>query len=145
MLVEICVRYALKLLLFISTVLLNSQQARSEEGDFSGQWKQTYSDAGSCEECLVGIVRQGRLMTISSNSGWSATTETSNNGSASYAEGTGQWNVHADEHNPRTFDVFLAIRGNRLMMIMTTEGKDKSRQRTKTLFERRPEFSYDKT
>jgi len=143
--VEICLRYALRLLLFISTVFLTSQEARSEEGDFTGQWKQTYSDAGSCEECPVGIVRQGRLMTISSNSGWSATAETSSNGNVSYAEGTGHWNAHAGEHNPGAFSVFLAIRDNRLMIIMGTEGKDRSKQKTKMLFERRPEFSYDRT
>ncbi len=84
-------------------------------------------------------------MTISSNSGWSATAETSSNGNVSYAEGTGHWNAYAGEHNPKAFSVFLAIRDNRLMIIMGTEGKDRSKQKTKMLFERRPEFSYDRT
>ncbi|PST61485.1 hypothetical protein C9E91_18945 [Rhizobium sp. SEMIA4064] len=140
-----CVRYAVKLLLFISTVLLVSHQARSEEGNFSGQWEQIHSDAGPCEKCLVGIVRQGKFMMISANNGWSATAETSRNGNVSYAAGTGQWDAQIEKYSQKAFDILLTIRGDRLMVIITTEKADGSKQSIKAFFSRRAaKLLYDK-
>ncbi|MBB4567903.1 hypothetical protein [Rhizobium leucaenae] len=138
-------RHAVKLLLFISTVLSVSQPARSEQGNFSGQWEQIHSDAGPCEKCLVGIVRQGKFMMISANNGWSATAETSRSGNVSYAAGTGQWDVPTGKYSQKAFDILLAIRGDRLMVIMITEKANGSKQSIRTFFSRRAaKLLYDK-
>lgn len=132
-----CVRYALKLLLFIATILLVSQQARSEEGGFSGQWEQIYSSVGAQEKCRMGIIRQGRFMRISTSNGWSATAETSDDGNASYAAGMGRWYSYMEKYSQKAFHILLAVRGDRLMVIMRTEKADGSSQLIKTLFSRR--------
>lgn len=85
-------------------------------------------------------------MTISSNNGWSATAETSRNGNVSYAEGTGRWNAHAGVYSSKAFNILLAIRGDRLMVIMITEKADGSKQPIRALFSRQPaKFLYDKS
>ncbi|MBN8952758.1 MULTISPECIES: hypothetical protein [unclassified Rhizobium] len=139
-------RYVVRLLFFISTMLLVSQPARSEEGDFSGQWDQTHSDIGPCGKCRVGIVRHGRFMTISANNGWSATAETSRNGNVNYAVGAGRWSAQTGVYVSKPFDIFLAVDGNRLMIIMAIGKADGSKQPIKALFSRKPiKFLNDKT
>ena len=132
-----CVRHAVKLLLFIAAVWLVSQQARSEEGSFSGQWEQIHSSASSGEKCRVGIIRQGRFMRISTNNGWSATAETSSYGNSNYAAGMGRWNSYVEKYSQKAFYILLAIRGDRLMVIMKTEKADGSNQMIRALFSRR--------
>ncbi|MFJ6324416.1 MULTISPECIES: hypothetical protein [unclassified Rhizobium] len=130
-------RHALKLLLSIATILLVSQQARSEEGGFSGQWDQVYSSTGAREKCRAGIIRQGRFMRISTSNGWSATAETSGYGNASYAAGMGRWRSYVEKYSQKAFYVLLAVRGDRLMVIMKAEKADGSNQLIKTVFSRR--------
>jgi hypothetical protein len=117
--------------------LLISQQARPEEGGFSGQWEQIYSSANAREKCRVGIIRQGRFMRISTNNGWSATAETSSYGNAGYAAGMGRWSSYVEKYSQKAFYILLAVRGDRLMVIMKTEKADGSNQLIKTLFSRR--------
>ncbi|NLR99346.1 hypothetical protein HGP17_21200 [Rhizobium sp. P38BS-XIX] len=138
--------HAVRFLLLIATILLVSQQARAEEGDFSGQWNQTYSDVGPCEKCRVGVVRQGRFMTISTNDGWSATAQTGRYGNVNYAEGTGQWSAQSGIYSSKPFDIFIAIRGDRLMIIIAVEKSNGSKQPIRALFSRKPvKFLNDKT
>ncbi len=132
-----CVRHAAKFLLFIATILLVSPQARAEEGDFSGQWEQIYSSTGAQEKCRVGIIRQGRFMRISTSNGWSATAETSSYGNASYAAGMGRWSSYVEKYSQKAFYILLAVRGDRLRVIMKTEKADGSKQLIETLFSRR--------
>ncbi|AGB72939.1 MULTISPECIES: hypothetical protein [Rhizobium] len=137
--------YIPKLLFFISTILLLSQQARSEEGTFSGQWEQTYSNAGSCEKCLIGIVRHGTLLSISANNGWMATAETSRSGNAAYAAGNGRWHARVGAYSRGAFDILLAIRDEKLMMVMLVEKPNGSKQAIKAIFrKRKPETRPDK-
>ncbi len=130
-------RHAVKLLLFIAITLLVSQQARSEEEDFSGQWEQIDSNVSAGEKCRVGIIRQGRFMRISTNNGWSATAETSSYGNSNYAAGMGRWNSYVEKYSQKAFYILLAVRGDRLMVIMKTEKADGSNQMIRTLFSRR--------
>lgn len=130
-------RYAVKLLLFITTILLVSQEARSEEGSFSGQWEQIHSNASVREKCHVGIIRQGRFMRISASNGWSATAETSSYGNAAYAAGMGRWSSYVEKYSQKAFYILLAVRGDRLMVVMKAEKADGSNQLIKTLFSRR--------
>lgn len=132
-----CVRHALKLLIFIATILLVSQQARSEEGGFSGQWEQIDFNASVGEKCRIGIIRQGRFMRISTSNGWSATAETSSYGNASYAAGMGRWSSYVEKYSQKAFYILLAVRGDRLMVIMEAEKADGSNQLIRTLFSRR--------
>ena len=139
-------RCAAKLLLFIATILLVSQQARSEEEGFSGQWEQIDSNVSAGEKCRVGTIRQGRFMRISTNNGWSATAETSSNGNSSYAAGMGRWNSYVEKYSQKAFYILLAVRGDRLMVIMKTEKADGSNQMVRTLFSRRTaKLRYGKT
>ena len=138
--------HAVKLLLFIATILLVSQQARSEEEGFSGQWEQIDSNVSAGEKCRVGIIRQGRFMRISTNNGWSATAETSSSGNSSYAAGMGRWNSYVEKYSQKAFYILLAVRGDRLMVIMKTEKADGSNQMVRTLFSRRTaKLRYGKT
>ncbi|WP_141720037.1 hypothetical protein [Rhizobium sp. YK2] len=130
-------RQAVKLLLFIATTLLVSQQARSEEGGFSGQWEQIGPNASIGEKCRMGIIRQGRFMRISTSNGWSATAETSSYGNASYAAGMGRWSSYVEKYSQKAFYILLAVRGDRLMVIMKTEKADGSNQMIRALFSRR--------
>jgi hypothetical protein len=131
------VGHALKLLLFIATILFASQQSRSEEAGFSGQWEQVYSNAIAREKCRMGIIRQSRFMRISASNGWSATAETSGYGNASYAAGMGRWNSYVEKYSQKAFYILLAVHGDRLMVIMKTEKADGSDQLIKMLFSRR--------
>lgn len=76
-------------------------------------------------------------MRISSNNGWSATAETSNYGNVGSAAGMGRWSSYAEKYSQKAFYILLAIRGDRLMMIMMTEKADGSNQLIRTFFSRR--------
>lgn len=85
-------------------------------------------------------------MRISTNNGWSATAETSSYGNSSYAAGMGRWNSYVEKYSQKAFYILLAVRGDRLMMIMKTEKADGSNQLIRTLFSRRTaKLPYGKT
>lgn len=139
------VRHAVRLLFFISTILLISQQARSEDGGFSGQWEQTCSNAGSCEKCRIAIIRHGRFMRISANYGWSATAETGSYGNVGYAAGMGRWSSYMEKYSQKAFHILLAVRGDKLTVIMMTEKANGSNQLIRALFSRRTAYPpYDR-
>lgn len=78
-----------KLLIAILCTLLSFEPVRAETDNLTGQWKQISSNAGNCSNCFIGIMKHGRIFTISANNHWTATLEVESYGPARYAFGEG--------------------------------------------------------
>ncbi|WP_172724115.1 hypothetical protein [Neorhizobium sp. T25_27] len=130
-------RLAFRLISFAFFALLSSQGVRSEEALLSGRWQQISSDAGSCATCFIGIVKQGTVLVVSANNGWSATVETGRNGPARFAGGQGRWKMRPGTiYSNRVFDVVFALRGEQLAMVMVVDFGNGSKRTVRAVFAR---------
>ncbi len=126
-----------RLLFFVSFVLISSQQVRSEEDVLSGRWQQISSNAGSCPNCAIGIVKHGTVFTVSANNGWTATVRADRHGPASYATGEGRWKLRPGAtYDNKPFDVLFSARGEELMMVMIVDLGNGSKTTIKATFAR---------
>jgi hypothetical protein len=131
------VRLAFKLISFAFFALLSSQEVRSQEVQLSGRWQQISSDAGSCATCFVGIVRQGTVLIVSANNGWSATVQADRNGPAHFATGRGRWKMRPGTiYSNKVFDVLFALRDEQLMMFMVVDLGNGSKRTITAVFAR---------
>lgn len=109
-------------LALFGTLLLAAPSGRAEDGRLSGLWREVGSTLIRCQGCL-SIVRHGTVLTVDSEAGWSAVVTTDSYGYPSYAVGTGWWHPEAiAKHADAPFEVYLALAGDRLLVVSTTSG-----------------------
>ncbi|KRD60299.1 hypothetical protein IB265_15905 [Ensifer sp. ENS10] len=93
--------------------------ARADGSAFAGQWRQLTSTAGRCDQCYIGIVRHGDLLTVTSNNGWQAVMNVENFLDLELAAGTGQWkSTVAGAYGGKHFGIQFVRRGPELQMFM---------------------------
>jgi len=127
---------ALKSFLAAAALLLPSA-AYANEYVFSGKWQQVASNAGQCSSCTITIIRQGTLMTVTANNGWSAVLRNNLSANARFAEGTGQWRANADSaYDNAPFHVTFVLKDDKLHMRMLARIKNNTTQWIKAVFDR---------
>ncbi|MBB5534843.1 hypothetical protein [Rhizobium giardinii] len=127
----------LRSLLIVAAATLSTIAAYADDSVFHGQWQQVSSNAGSCNTCLITIIRHGALMTVTANNGWSAIIGTNLNTSSRFAEGTGRWqeNVRSVYGNS-PFDIAFALNDERLYMRMVVKIGNGTTHSIKAIFSR---------
>lgn len=110
-----------KLLIAILCTLLSFEPVRAETNNLTGQWKQISSNAGNCSNCFIGIMKHGRIFTISANNHWTATLEVESYGPAKHAFGEGNWSLQSGSYSGKKFEILIALRDGKLYMVMIVD------------------------
>lgn len=93
--------------------------ARADGHAFAGQWRQLTSTTGRCDQCYIGIVRHGDLLTVTSNTGWQAVLNVEDFADLELAAGTGQWkSAVSGVYGGKHFGIQFVRRGRQLQMFM---------------------------
>lgn len=122
------------LLTVILCTLLSLGSASAENDNLAGRWKQVSSSGDNCSTCFIGIMRHGRVFTISANNDWTATLEIDRYGPATHAFGEGKWHQSSGPYNDKRFEILLALRDGKLHMIMIVNKADGRIQTIETTF-----------
>ncbi|WP_210179266.1 hypothetical protein [Ensifer sp. Root142] len=118
--------------------MLAAQSARADDRGFSGLWRDVGAKPAGCEGCL-SIVRHGTVLTIVSEAGWSATATADSYVYASYASGAGRWQPDIGARDADApFEVYLALGGNRLFVMLMTKNDRGPSLPVKLIYEKRP-------
>ncbi|MGF6174939.1 hypothetical protein [Ensifer sp. 4252] len=123
-------------LVIIGALLLAAQSVRADDRGFSGVWRDVGAKPTGCEGCL-SIVRHGTVLTIVSKAGWSAVATADSYVYASTASGTGRWQSDIGAANA-AFEVYLALEGNRLFVVLMTKSDRGPSPHVKAIYEKRP-------
>ncbi|KOF17347.1 hypothetical protein AC244_17580 [Ensifer adhaerens] len=125
-------------LVLIGALLLATQPARADDGEFFGLWREVGAKPIGYEGCL-SIARHGTVLTIVSEAGWSAVAAADSYVYASYASGTGRWQPDIGGKYPHApFEVYLALAGSRLFVALMTKSDRSPSPPVKLIYERRP-------
>jgi hypothetical protein len=104
---------------FVLLVLVFTGAARADDYTFAGQWRQTVSTAGRCDDCYIGIVMHGEVLTVTSNNGWEAVLNIQSLVGRDFAVGTGHWKATVGgAYGGKHFDIQLVRSGANLQMFM---------------------------
>jgi hypothetical protein len=110
-----------------------------DEPGFSGQWRQVSSSTSACDSCFIGIAAHGRVLTISSNNGWSGFAESPNHGYQRFAEGSGGWEKSAGVPTGERFNLHLALKDNQLLLVLEPKPGSGRAGPVVVVFERPPQ------
>ncbi|WDZ80565.1 hypothetical protein PWG15_22550 (plasmid) [Ensifer adhaerens] len=92
---------------------------RADGSAFAGQWRQLTSTAGRCDQCYIGIVKHGDLLTVTSNTGWQAVVNAEDFSDLELAAGAGQWkSTVSGVYGGKHFGIQFVRRGRQLQMFM---------------------------
>ncbi|WP_208858154.1 hypothetical protein [Ensifer sp. LC163] len=111
--------------------------ARAEAEDFPGQWRQTVSNAGTCESCWLAIKRHGSILKVSSNNGWFAFAHADLKTGSTTATGIGRWSEDVSGHyGGKPFDVRFVIVDKQLYLDMIVLMDDGTKQAIRAIFDK---------
>ena len=102
----------------------------------SGQWHQTASNAGKCDNCQIMIEMNGQNFIVKASNGWSAVAHPSFQGKP-FVAGKGSWKPNfGGAYGGKAFYLNLGMVGDKLLMLMTVPGPDGRLRNIKATFEK---------
>lgn len=125
-----------KSILFALMTVFTAAPANADDLDFAGRWQQVYSSEGFCKSCIVALVQNGTVLTITANDGWSAVLQTDNPGHASFATGAGRRRQRGEP-----IEIGLLLKGDDLHVMMLVKARNGPAKKIKAIYRKPAEES----
>jgi hypothetical protein len=130
-------RSSFSLLAIGLAVGLSVARADAQVDQIDGAWQQIESNAGACPNCRISIDQGASSLTVTANSGWSASVTTGQRAELPNASGVGRWGTNlAAAWAGKRFKVYFVLKDQRLTMSMLVDMENGSTRTIHAVFGR---------